>query len=66
MTNEDLKALKVALKSGEYNGVHIMQAWIAVDGLITAKTALQEIIELPSERQDECCCIALGAMDSGL
>lgn len=66
MTNEDLKALKVALKSGEYNGVHIMQALIAVEGLITAKTALQEIIELPSVRQDECCNIALNAMDSGL
>ena len=26
--------------------------------------ALQEIIDLPSVRQDECCNIALGAMDA--
>jgi len=30
------------------------------------ESALQEIIELPSVRQDECCCIAMTAMDAEL
>ena len=33
-TVEELKALKVRLKTGEYNGVDIMSAWIAIDDLI--------------------------------
>ncbi len=32
---EDLLELKTRLKSGEYDGVDIMHAWIAIDELIT-------------------------------
>ena len=39
MLNEELKLLKLSLKSGEYDGTHIMQAWIAVDELIKLKSA---------------------------
>ena len=36
-----------------------------VPGRVAAlEKALQEIIELPSERQDECCNIAMAAMDN--
>ena len=34
MTNEELGFLRTKLKSGEYDGVDIMQAWIAIDELI--------------------------------
>jgi len=35
-----------------------------LDRLEILEKALQKIIELPSVRQDECCCIATAAMDS--
>ena len=34
MKTEELRVLRMRLKSGEYDGVHIMQAWIAIDELI--------------------------------
>ena len=34
MNDEGLKVLRMRLKSGEYDGVHIMQAWIAIDELV--------------------------------
>ncbi len=34
MDNEDLKALRVRLKIGEYDGVDIMSAWLAIDELV--------------------------------
>ena len=34
MITEELKVLIMRLKSGEYDGVHIMQAWVAIDELI--------------------------------
>ena len=35
---DELRELRAALKSGEYDGTHVMRAWIAVDEL----AALQE------------------------
>jgi len=37
MNTDDLKDLVVLLRSGEYEGHHIMQAWIAIDELIKIK-----------------------------
>jgi len=34
MENDELKLLKMKLKQGDYNGVDIMQAWLAIDELI--------------------------------
>ena len=34
MRTEELKVLRMRLKSGEYDGAHIMQAWVAIDELI--------------------------------
>lgn len=34
MRTEELEVLRMRLKSGEYDGTHIMQAWIAVEELI--------------------------------
>jgi hypothetical protein len=34
MSNEELQTLRRCLKSGEYDGVHIMQAWLVIDELI--------------------------------
>jgi len=34
METDDLKFLRMKLKQGEYDGVDIMQAWIAIDELI--------------------------------
>ena len=45
MTEEELKALVAQLKSGEYNGVTIMLAWIAIEELIVCKAELEEIKE---------------------
>lgn len=61
---DDLESLRVRLKSGEYDGTDVMQAWLAVDALIAAKSALKEIASLPSVRQDECCNIALAFLDN--
>ena len=36
----------------------------AIDRVKVLESALQAIIELPSSRQDECCCIAMNAMDT--
>jgi len=43
MTNDELKVLKMRLKSGEYDGVHIMQAWIAIDELINCRDSLKDL-----------------------
>ncbi|NOY72183.1 MAG: hypothetical protein GXP14_07365 [Gammaproteobacteria bacterium] len=45
MTNDELKDLRVRLKSGEYDGVHIMQAWIAIDELVKKRIELKELRE---------------------
>ncbi len=31
--SKDLEVLRMRLKSGEYDGVHIMKAWIAIEEL---------------------------------
>jgi hypothetical protein len=40
---EDLKLLRAKLKSGEYDGSDIMQAWIAVDELMKANDLIAQI-----------------------
>lgn len=34
MTNDELKFLRTKLKQGEYDGVDIMTAWLAIDELL--------------------------------
>jgi len=43
MEVERLKSLRVALKSGEYNGVDIMKAWTAIDELIEAISKIEDL-----------------------
>lgn len=44
---EELKEVRTRLKCGEYDGIDIMRAWIAIDELIDCKAALTE------KREDE-------------
>ena len=37
MNIDELEYLRVKLKQGEYGGVEIMQAWIAIDELVELK-----------------------------
>ena len=37
MRIDELEVLRMRLKSGEYDGVHLMQAWLAIDELILWK-----------------------------
>ena len=37
MTNDELMHLRRRLKSGEYSGVDIMGAWLALDELVVAR-----------------------------
>lgn len=46
MTSEQLQVLRMRLKSGEYDGAHIMQAWIAIDELIEARKENEKLKEL--------------------
>ena len=52
MTNDELKVLRMRLKSGEYDGTHIMQAWVAIDELIVAKTKLKELENVMIENNE--------------
>ena len=52
LDNKQLQVLRMRLKSGEYDGVHLMKAWLAIDELIEArdeiellKTGLNEAME---------------------
>lgn len=42
MKTKELEVLKMRLKSGEYDGTHIMQAWLAIDELIKSKTKIDD------------------------
>jgi len=37
---KELQVLRMRLKSGEYDGVHIMHAWLAIDELIELKKCI--------------------------
>lgn len=41
--SKQLSALRVRLKSGEYDGADIMQAWVAIDELIEVRKELDSI-----------------------
>jgi len=43
LDDEQLRALRVRLKSGEYDGVDLMKAWIAIDELIEARGEIDKI-----------------------
>ncbi len=45
MTNEELELLRIKLKTGEYSGVDIMSAWVALDELKRLRAALEWISE---------------------
>lgn len=49
MTSTELKALRIRLKCGEFDGVDIMKAWIAIDEL----AKLKEEEEKSSNEQDQ-------------
>ena len=38
MSDEELNELRMYLKSGEYGGWHIRQAWLVIDELIELRT----------------------------
>ena len=52
--------IKEDLMNADRKGLNPPQNWTtrAVDRIELLEKALQDIIELPSVRQDECCCIA--------
>ena len=56
MSIDELKLLKYTLKSGEYDGVDLMKAWVAIDELIEIYTTYQngnhaeDLMELLSGR----------------
>ena len=41
--SKDLEVLRMRLKSGEYDGVHIMKAWIAIEELIQLREELEAL-----------------------
>jgi hypothetical protein len=41
--SDQLKALRIRLKSGEYNGADIMSAWLAIDQLTAAHERIKEL-----------------------
>ncbi len=41
--SKDLEVLRMRLKSGEYDGVHIMKAWIAIEELIQLREELETL-----------------------
>lgn len=47
--NKELSVLRMRLKSGEYDGIHIMAASIAVEGLISAREQIQ-MLKADNER----------------
>lgn len=62
MKTKELEVLKMRLKSGEYDGTHIMQAWLAIDALIKAKTKMETLreefplLDTPVEYHEIYCC----------
>lgn len=60
MRTEELKVLRMRLKSGEYDGEHIMQAWIAIDELIK----LRERVEGLEATCDCPCCKQVDNLDA--
>ncbi len=54
MFKEDLEYLCNKLRSGEYDGKDIMQAWIAIEKLMEDKQVLLEAVQgYLSDKQDE-------------
>jgi len=51
MDKKELKALRVRLKTGEYDGADIMQAWIAIDDLISILDG--DAVVVPREPTEE-------------
>lgn len=41
--SKDLEVLIMRLKAGEYDGVHIMKAWIAIEELIQLREELEAL-----------------------
>jgi hypothetical protein len=56
MNIKGLQTLKMRLKSGEYDGVHIMQAWLAIDDLIHERQMLGKAWDAVQEAgyEDHC------------
>lgn len=46
---EELKTLRVILKSGEYDGVHLMKAWLAIDDLVRIEELLKTHTLVPKD-----------------
>ena len=41
LDNKQLKSLRVRLRSGKYNEVHLMNAWLAINELIEARDEIE-------------------------
>lgn len=58
MNNEELELLYLKLKSGDYDGVDIMKAWIAIEELIKLRNfhdkalEIYPLLEIDVERSD--------------
>lgn len=50
MTDDELKALRSRLKSGEYDGTDIMSAWLALDDLIAERKRSPALPPSPSPK----------------
>lgn len=53
LNNAQLKGLRMRLKSGEYDGVHLTKAWLAIDELIDLRGKVERIkseVDLLAER----------------
>jgi len=59
MKTEELKVLRMRLKSGEYDGTDIMQAWTAIDELIE----LRKKVEGLDGVCDCSCCKQVDSLD---
>lgn len=53
---EELEELRTKLKSGEYGGVEIMQAWLTIDRAIDQLKKLEAIKALLKETPFSCLC----------
>ena len=51
MDNNELQLLRTKLKNGEYDGVDIMHAWMAIDELLEARANQGAAVAAERERQ---------------